>query len=94
VRAAAEAAGAASSPPPRVAEPPEPHPEPDPPEDEMALPRPRADADTAAPDDGANPGDTGEANHDEPDADLKAFFEAAEISVTEVKNPPGGSLPF
>ncbi len=89
-----ESAGAASSPPPRVAEPPEPHPEPDPPEDEMALPRPRADADTAAPDDGANPGDTGEANHDEPDADLKAFFEAAEISVTEVKNPPGGSLPF
>ena len=90
----AEPAGAASSPPPRVAGPPEPHPEPDPPEDEMALPRPRADADRAAPDDGTDPGDKGEANHEEPDADLKAFFEAADISVTEVKNPPGGSLPF
>ncbi len=89
-----EPAGAASSPPPRVAEPPEPHPGPSPPEDEMALPRPRADADRAAPDDGTDPGDKGETNHDEPDADLKAFFEAAEISVTEVKNPPGGSLPF
>ena len=90
----AEPAGAASSPPPRVAGSPEPHPEPDPPEDEMALPRPRADADRAAPDDGTDPGDKGEANHEEPDADLKAFFEAADISVTEVKNPPGGSLPF
>ena len=89
-----EQASAAPSPPPSVAEPPEPHPEPDPPEDEMALTRPRADADTASSDQVNRPGGEREANHDEPEADLKAFFEAADISVTEVKNPPGGSLPF
>ena len=82
-----------SSPPHKVAEPPDPHSEPQPPKDEIAPPRSRSGADTAA-DQETRPGGEGEANHDEPDADLKAFFEAAEISVTEVKNPPGGSLPF
>jgi len=55
---------------------------------------PRAAADTASSDQVNRPGGEREANHDEPEADLKAFFEAADISVTEVKNPPGGSLPF
>ena len=83
-----------SPPPPGAAEPPKPRSEPDPPEDEMALPGTQPAADTAAPDEVTNPGDEGETNHDERDADLKAFFEAAEIAVTEVKNPRGGSLPF
>ena len=80
--------------PSEIAYPPRPHSEPDPPEDETALPRSRGDADSAAPADTTKPGDEGDTNQEEPDADLKAFFEAAEISVTEVKNRPGGSLPF
>lgn len=88
-----EQAVPAPSPPPSAAEPPEPRPEPDPPEDETAPPRSRPDAGTAA-DQVTRPEGEAETNHDEPDADLKAFFEAADVSVTEVKNPPGGSLPF
>ena len=80
--------------PPSAAEPPEAHPEPDPPEAETAISRSPADAAAAPPDERTDATDAGEANHDGPDPDLKAFFEAAEISVTEVKNPPGGSLPF
>jgi len=80
--------------PPSAAEPPEAHPEPDPPEAETAISRSPADAAAAPPDERTDATGAGEADHDEPDPDLKAFFEAAEISVTEVKNPPGGSLPF
>ena len=80
--------------PPVVAEPPQPHAEPDPPGGKAPLLRSGADADPALPGEATNPGDEGATNHEEPDADLKSFFEAAEISVTEVKNPPGGSLPF
>ncbi len=81
------------SPPQSSAEHPQPRSDPDRPEDEAVQPHAGPEADTP-PDEPGDRGDEGETNHDEPDADLKAFFEAAEISVTEVKNPPGGSLPF
>ena len=89
-----EKAATTPQPPPSSAEPPKPRSEPDPPADEVAFSGSGADADTSAPDESTSPGDEGGTDQDESDVDLKAFFEAAEISVTEVKNPPGGSLPF
>ncbi len=40
----------------------------------------------------ADPADEAPPTDDEPGADLEAFFEAADISVTEVKHPSGPSL--
>ncbi len=74
------------------AEPQERRSEPDPPGDKSPLSPSRADADTAAPDEVPGPEEEPETNHGESDADLKAFFEAAEISITEVKHPSGPSL--
>lgn len=85
-------ASTAPAPPPPAPEPPPPEVVQDQQEDERPPPRPEADDDKADPDGVVDTGNEG-GDPDEAEADLKAFFDAAEVSVTEVKNPPG-SLPF
>ena len=81
------------TPPPPGPEPPAPEVEQEQPADDRPPPLPQEDDDKAAPDEVIETGNEG-GDPDEAEADLKAFFDAAEVSVTEVKNPPGGSLPF
>lgn len=86
----------AAAPAPRSAgaEPPEAESGPEQPEGESPHYRSAPAVDAATPDEASDAGNEAEADPAEPDNDLKAFFDAAEISVTEVKSQSGGSLPF
>ena len=93
---AVDGASSLTPPPPPSADPPQPAPpRPDPGAQEAEEERPFSPPDATleiekiqAPKPDEEDGDGG----GQPEADLKAFFEAAEISVTEVKHPSGPSL--